>query len=192
MAQTGTQVMPYGTRRVLDEPAWYTHVTLIGHVAELKDDEDLADVDRLARVGDGQAALAEPDTVVEPDVAVNPTNGSNAVAAAHDSRFPDGGAVAISAAWTKDAGRHSATAGGPSRTRTVGSSDSWSRCRTTVVAASALHSGSVRSRPSSMPLRRTATSPATTSAPRSRRGGCTWCSRSPPSRRRGRHRPTTR
>ena len=34
---------------VLDEGAWYTHVTLIGHVAELRDDEDLADIDRLAR-----------------------------------------------------------------------------------------------------------------------------------------------
>jgi PPOX class probable F420-dependent enzyme len=34
---------------VLDEGAWYTHVTVIGHVAELSDDEGLADVDRLAR-----------------------------------------------------------------------------------------------------------------------------------------------
>jgi PPOX class probable F420-dependent enzyme len=34
---------------VLDEGAWYTHVTVIGHVAELADDEGLADVDRLAR-----------------------------------------------------------------------------------------------------------------------------------------------
>ena len=34
---------------VLDEGAWYTHVTLIGHVAELSDDEGLADIDRLAR-----------------------------------------------------------------------------------------------------------------------------------------------
>jgi hypothetical protein len=48
---------------------------------------------------------SEPDTVVEPDVAVNPQNQRNAVAAAHDSRYPDGGAVAISVAWTKDAGR---------------------------------------------------------------------------------------
>jgi PPOX class probable F420-dependent enzyme len=34
---------------VLDEGAWYTHVSVIGHVAELSDDEGLADVDRLAR-----------------------------------------------------------------------------------------------------------------------------------------------
>ncbi|MFD0903285.1 PPOX class F420-dependent oxidoreductase [Actinomadura sediminis] len=34
---------------VLDGDDWYTHVTLIGHVAELRDDTDLADIDRLAR-----------------------------------------------------------------------------------------------------------------------------------------------
>ena len=49
---------------------------------------------------------SEPDTVAEPDVAVNPRNERNAVAAAQDSRYPDGGAVAISVSWTKDAGRH--------------------------------------------------------------------------------------
>lgn len=49
---------------------------------------------------------SEPDTVVEPDVAVNPRNERNAVAAAHDSRYEDGGAVAITAGWTTDAGRH--------------------------------------------------------------------------------------
>ncbi len=49
---------------------------------------------------------SEPDTVVEPDVAVNPRNERNAVAAAHDSRYEDGGAVTISVAWTKDAGQH--------------------------------------------------------------------------------------
>jgi hypothetical protein len=50
-------------------------------------------------------AGSEPDTVVEPDAAVNPTNSSNAIAAAHDSRFPDGGAVAISVAYTINGGR---------------------------------------------------------------------------------------
>ena len=49
---------------------------------------------------------SEPDTVVEPDVAANPRNEQNAVAAAHDSRYEDGGAVTISVAWTKDAGAH--------------------------------------------------------------------------------------
>ncbi len=47
---------------------------------------------------------SEPDTVVEPDVAVNPNDRDNAIATAHDSRYPDGGAVGISAAWTRDGG----------------------------------------------------------------------------------------
>lgn len=34
---------------VLDEGNWYTHISIIGHVVELRDDEDLADIDRLAR-----------------------------------------------------------------------------------------------------------------------------------------------
>lgn len=47
---------------------------------------------------------SEPDTVVEPDVAVSPRNDRIAIAAAHDSRFADGGAVTISVAWTADGG----------------------------------------------------------------------------------------
>jgi hypothetical protein len=47
---------------------------------------------------------SEPDTVVEPDVAVSPLDRDIAVAAAHDSRFPDGGAVGISYSWTHDGG----------------------------------------------------------------------------------------
>jgi hypothetical protein len=47
---------------------------------------------------------SETDTVVEPDVAVSPINKNVAIAAAHDSRFPDGGAVDISVAWTANAG----------------------------------------------------------------------------------------
>ncbi|WP_214408877.1 PPOX class F420-dependent oxidoreductase [Sphaerisporangium fuscum] len=34
---------------VLDGDDWYTHVTLIGHVAEIRDDEEFADIDRLSR-----------------------------------------------------------------------------------------------------------------------------------------------
>ncbi|MCX2924692.1 PPOX class F420-dependent oxidoreductase [Streptomyces sp. NEAU-W12] len=34
---------------VLADDDWYTHVTLIGRVVELKDDEGLADIDRLSR-----------------------------------------------------------------------------------------------------------------------------------------------
>lgn len=57
---------------------------------------------------------SEPDTVVEPDVAVDPAHPNVAIAAAHDSRFADGGAVDISVAWTADSGgtwHHQAVAG---------------------------------------------------------------------------------
>jgi hypothetical protein len=47
---------------------------------------------------------SEPDTVVEPDVAVSPLDANVAIAAAHDGRYPNGGAVDISAAWTRDGG----------------------------------------------------------------------------------------
>ena len=49
---------------------------------------------------------SEPDTVVEPDIAVSPVNRNVAIAAAHDSRFDNGGAVDISVAWTADGGAH--------------------------------------------------------------------------------------
>ena len=34
---------------LLDESDWYTHVSMTGHVEELREDTDLADIDRLAR-----------------------------------------------------------------------------------------------------------------------------------------------
>ncbi|WP_328692068.1 PPOX class F420-dependent oxidoreductase [Streptomyces caniferus] len=34
---------------VLDEGNWYTHLSIIGRVAEIRDDEELTDIDRLAR-----------------------------------------------------------------------------------------------------------------------------------------------
>ncbi|MFV0132411.1 PPOX class F420-dependent oxidoreductase [Streptomyces sp. HMX87] len=40
---------PRVTLTVLDGDSWYTHLTLIGRVVELRDDEGLADIDRLAR-----------------------------------------------------------------------------------------------------------------------------------------------
>ncbi len=40
---------PRITLTVLDESDWYTHVSLIGRVEELADDDDLGDIDRLAR-----------------------------------------------------------------------------------------------------------------------------------------------
>ena len=34
---------------MLDAKTWYTHVSVQGHVAEIVDDADLADIDRIAR-----------------------------------------------------------------------------------------------------------------------------------------------
>ena len=34
---------------VLDEDNWYTHVSIIGHVADIHDDKELTDIDRLAQ-----------------------------------------------------------------------------------------------------------------------------------------------
>jgi PPOX class probable F420-dependent enzyme len=39
---------PRVTLTVLDEANWYTTVTLIGHVSEMRDDNDLADIDRVS------------------------------------------------------------------------------------------------------------------------------------------------
>ncbi|CAL9352574.1 hypothetical protein SUDANB145_00498 [Streptomyces sp. enrichment culture] len=39
---------PRVTLTVLDGEDWYTHVTLIGRVAEFRDDEGLADIDRIS------------------------------------------------------------------------------------------------------------------------------------------------
>ncbi|MFJ3953864.1 PPOX class F420-dependent oxidoreductase [Streptomyces sp. Je 1-4] len=40
---------PRVTLTVLDDGNWYTHLSLIGHVAEIRDDGELTDIDRLAR-----------------------------------------------------------------------------------------------------------------------------------------------
>ncbi|POX40680.1 PPOX class F420-dependent oxidoreductase [Streptomyces sp. Ru73] len=40
---------PRVTLTVLDESSWYTHISIIGRVTELRDDEGLADIDRLAQ-----------------------------------------------------------------------------------------------------------------------------------------------
>ena len=39
---------------VLDDSDWYTHVSIIGHVEEMREDTGLADIDRLARRYTGQ------------------------------------------------------------------------------------------------------------------------------------------
>jgi len=48
----------------------------------------------------------EPDTLVEPDIAVSPFNTKIEVAVAHDCRFASGGSVDIFYAWTNDGGAH--------------------------------------------------------------------------------------
>jgi hypothetical protein len=65
----------------------------------------VASVQQIARQNVAPQPGSEPDTLVEPDVAVSPVNPRIAVAAAHNGRFPDGGAVAIAYAWTRDGGR---------------------------------------------------------------------------------------
>jgi PPOX class probable F420-dependent enzyme len=40
---------------VLDSRSWYTHLSVQGHVTELVDDVDLADIDRIARHYTGDA-----------------------------------------------------------------------------------------------------------------------------------------
>lgn len=39
---------------VLDESSWYTHVSLLGRVEEMGDDEELGDIDRLSRAYGGR------------------------------------------------------------------------------------------------------------------------------------------
>jgi PPOX class probable F420-dependent enzyme len=40
---------------VLDEAGWYTHVSLVGRVVEMQEDEGLADIDRIAKHYTGKA-----------------------------------------------------------------------------------------------------------------------------------------
>ncbi|MET8387656.1 PPOX class F420-dependent oxidoreductase [Streptosporangium canum] len=40
---------PRVTLTVLDKDDWYTHISIIGHIAEVRDDKDLTDIDRLAQ-----------------------------------------------------------------------------------------------------------------------------------------------
>jgi hypothetical protein len=75
---------------------------------------------------------SEPDTLVEPDIAVSPVDENIAVAAAHDGRYPDGGAVDISYAWTHDGGAHWHHAPLPGITKPTGGK--WDRASDPVVA----------------------------------------------------------
>jgi hypothetical protein len=75
---------------------------------------------------------SEPDTLVEPDVAVSPRDPRIAIAVAHDSRFPDGGAVDISYTWTHDGGRSWHHAPMPFLTKAAGGT--WDRVSDPVAA----------------------------------------------------------
>lgn len=71
----------------------------------------LARVPALVHIGEVAAqdipptADSEPDTTVEPDVAVSPRDPNIAVAVAHDGRKLTGGAITITYSWTHDGGR---------------------------------------------------------------------------------------
>jgi len=75
---------------------------------------------------------SEPDTLVEPDIAASPLHPNIAVAAAHDSRFPDGGAVGITHAWTRDGGLTWRHAPVPFITKAAGGA--WDRASDPVLA----------------------------------------------------------
>jgi hypothetical protein len=62
----------------------------------------------------------EPDTLVEPDIAVSPFNTKIEVAVAHDCRFATGGAVDIFYSWTHDGGAHWHQSRLPGLTKAVG------------------------------------------------------------------------
>jgi hypothetical protein len=78
------------------------------------------------------AAGSEADTLVEPDIAASPLDPRIAVTVAHDGRYPDGGAVGISHAWTRDGGlswRHA-----PVRFITTAAGGVWERASDPVLA----------------------------------------------------------
>jgi hypothetical protein len=76
-------------------------------------------------------AGSEPDTLVEPSIAVSPIDPNIAVAAAHDGRFASGGAVDISYAWTRDGG--ASWHHGPMQGLTTAAGGTWDRASDPVV-----------------------------------------------------------
>lgn len=87
---------------------------------------------QIARQEVEPATGSEPDTLVEPDIAASPANPNIAVAAAHEGRYPDGGAVAITHAWTRNGGltwRHA-----PVRFITKATGGVWDRASDPVLA----------------------------------------------------------
>ena len=89
-------------------------------------------VGQIARQDIAPEPGSEPDTLVEPSIAISPVNPNIAVAAAHDGRFASGGAVDISYAWTRDGGAswHHA----PMQGLTTAAGGVWDRASDPVVA----------------------------------------------------------
>src|SRR5919107_4553302 len=77
---------------------------------------------------------SEPDTVAEPDVAVSPRDPRVALAVVQDGRYPDGGSVGITYAWTRDAGRHWSQRALPGLTPASGGPATWRRASDAVAA----------------------------------------------------------
>jgi hypothetical protein len=73
--------------------------------ADLGGRPQIRSIGQIARQDVASQPGSEPDTLVEPDVAISPRDPRVALAVAHDGRFPDGGAVDISYSWTHDGGR---------------------------------------------------------------------------------------
>lgn len=93
---------------------------------------DITHIGQISQQDIPSESYCEPDTLVEPDIAVSPKNAKYAVAAAHDCRFPDGGAVDISYAWTHDGGKSWHHAPMPGITKAAGGT--WDRASDPVVA----------------------------------------------------------
>ncbi|MGI8679447.1 MAG: sialidase family protein [Jatrophihabitans sp.] len=72
--------------------------------------------------------------MVEPDIAVSPLNRNIAVAAAHDGRYPDGGAVGITYSWTHDGGASWHHQPVPALTTSTGGRQPWARASDPIVA----------------------------------------------------------
>jgi hypothetical protein len=85
-----TIAMVIGMSRAAADPGWSPGILSVGQI----DQQDIA-----------PQPGSEPDTLVEPDIEVSPTNPDWAVAVAHDGRYADGGAVDISYAWTHNGGK---------------------------------------------------------------------------------------
>jgi len=77
---------------------------------------------------------SEPDTLVEPDLAVSPLHPNVALTVAHDGRYADGGAVGIAYAWTDNGGARWHSSALPKLTVGTGGPAVWERASDPVAA----------------------------------------------------------